>query len=74
MRHPLAHLLMMIMTNGTCRPAGGHFTVEFAGNKGLTTLTHGGKFAKTFGDGRDHPEGLGSKDGHWLVVQPLARP
>lgn len=68
----MADLRMIIMTNEMCRPAGGHFTVEFAGNKGLTTLSHGGKFAKTFGDGRDHPEGLGSNDGHWLVAQPLA--
>ena len=50
-----------------CRPAGGHFTVEFAGNKGLTTLSHDGKFAKAFGDGKDHPEGLGL-DGKWSVV------
>jgi len=49
------------------RPAGGHFTVEMAGNKGLTTLSHGGKFAKTFGDGKDHAEGLG-KNGQWLVA------
>ena len=68
----MAHLHMMIMTNGVYRPAGGHFTVEMSSNKGLTTLSHGGKFAKTFGDGRDHPEGF-SNDGHWSVAQPLTR-
>lgn len=53
------------------RPAGGQFTVEMAGNKGLTTLSHGGKFAKTFGDGEDHPDGLEKSNGDWSVVQQL---
>jgi len=66
-RHPPAYLRVIIMTNRMYRPAGGHFTVEMAGNKGLTTLSHDGKFAKAFGDGRDHPEGLGT-DGHWSVA------
>jgi len=40
-------------------PAGSQFMTEMAGNKGQTTLSFGGQFAKTFGDGQDHPEGLG---------------
>jgi len=60
------------MANGMCRPAGGHFTVEMAGNKAFTTLSYNGTLAKTYGDGEDHPEGLG-KDGKWSVAQPLVR-
>jgi len=49
-------------------PAGGQFNVEFAGNKGQTTLSFGGKFAKVFGDGNDHPEGLGND--HKCITSP----
>lgn len=57
----------MIVAHEMCRPAGGQFTVEMAGNKGQTTLAFGGKNAKTFPDGQDHPEGLGL-DGKWSVT------
>lgn len=57
----------MIVAHEMCRPAGGQFTVEMAGNKGQTTLAFGGQNAKTFPDGQDHPEGLGL-DGKWSVT------
>ena len=63
----------MTVANGMCRPAGGQFTVEMAGNKGQTTFSFGGQFAGTFPDGQEHPEGLG-QDGQWSVVQLLAWP
>ena len=63
---------MVPMANGICRPAGDHFTVEMSGNRAMTTFSYDGRFAKTYGDGEDHPEGLGN-DGNWLVVQPLVR-
>ncbi|KAF9519655.1 hypothetical protein BS47DRAFT_1336747 [Hydnum rufescens UP504] len=37
-------------------PAGGTFTVEFAGNRGQTTLSFGGKFTSEWPDGQQHPE------------------
>ena len=58
-----------MMANAIGRPAGGNFTVEMAGNRGQTTLSFGGQFAKTFGDGNDHPDGF--PDGQWSVAQLL---
>ena len=42
-----------------------------AADKGLTTLSHDGKFAKTFGDGKDHTEGFEKNSGNWSVAQQL---
>ena len=38
------------------RPAGGSFTVEIAGNRGVTSLSFNGEFATEWGDGQSHPE------------------
>jgi len=37
-------------------PAGGHFTVELAHNRGQTTFSHGGSGTSDWPDGRWHPE------------------
>ncbi|CAI6334187.1 unnamed protein product [Periconia digitata] len=39
-------------------PANGNFTVELAGNRGVTTLSYDGKHATDWPDGEQHPE-------HW---------
>jgi len=39
-------------------PANGEFTVELAINRAFTSLSYGGSFVNTFGDGQDHA-GLG---------------
>lgn len=53
------HLLTIIVIDGVRRPAGGNFTVEMSGNRGLTTFSFGGRFAGVYPDGHDHPDGLG---------------
>ncbi|OAX34821.1 hypothetical protein K503DRAFT_698010 [Rhizopogon vinicolor AM-OR11-026] len=37
-------------------PAGGSFTVEVAGNRGVTSLSFNGQFTTEWGDGLNHPE------------------
>ena len=58
---------------GTCRPAGGNFTVEMAGSRAFTTLSYGGKFAKEFGNGADQPLRQ-LPDVEWSVMPLLVYP
>jgi hypothetical protein len=38
------------------RPVGGSFTVELAGNRGVTSLSYDGQYTSEWSDGQSHPE------------------
>lgn len=44
-------------------PANGHFTVELAHNRALTTLSYNGKYATDWPDGQTHPDDWNSWTG-----------
>ena len=57
---------MLMVGYGTCRPAGGQFTVEMSGNRAFTTLSYGGKLIKEFGDDQNEPQ-RGIPNNQWSV-------